>query len=159
MRVMVLASAEETSTWIDLGSTQRGSRGRVFSRMRSKRASPSIVVLCVNKPPVVISSCRVDSLLRPSQKCCNNTWFGIDKSGLECVRIENMSQATPIVSQLRITNLLSQGSNSRYREEHEIEFVPQFFPISFILPYIMGIPLFCPLIKREGTQLPSKSFM
>jgi len=91
MRDMGLASVEETSTWLDLDSTQRGSRGRVFSRMQSKRASPSVVVLCVNEPLAVISSCRVDSLLRPSQKCCNNTWFGIDKSGLECVRFENMS--------------------------------------------------------------------
>jgi len=40
-----LASAEETSSWFSLGSTQRGSSRGVFSRMRSRRASPSIVVL------------------------------------------------------------------------------------------------------------------
>jgi hypothetical protein len=56
-------------------------------------------------------------------------------------------------------NLLSQGSNLRYREECEIEYVPQFFPISFYLPYVMGVSLFCPLIKREGKQLAPKSFM
>jgi len=98
MRDMGLASVEETSTWLDLDSTQRGSRGRVFSRMQSKRASPSVVVLCVNEPLAVISSCRVDSLLRPSQKCCNNTWFGIDESRPERVRIKNLSQAAPMVS-------------------------------------------------------------
>ena len=91
MGVMGSASAEETSSRLDLGSTWRGSRGGVFSRMRSKRASPCVVVLWVNKPPAMISNCRADSLLRPSQKCCNNTWFGVDKLGLECVRIENIS--------------------------------------------------------------------
>jgi hypothetical protein len=39
-------------------------------------------------PSVVISSYRVDSLLRPNQKFCNNTWFGIDKAGLECAKIK-----------------------------------------------------------------------
>jgi hypothetical protein len=71
--------------------------GGVFSRMRSRRASPSSVVLCVNKPPAAMSSCRVDSLLRPNQKCYSNTWFGIDKSGTERDRIENLSQAAPMV--------------------------------------------------------------
>ena len=64
MGVMGLASIEESSSWLDSGSIQRGSRGGVFPRMQSKRASPSIVVLWVNKPPTVISSCRADSLLR-----------------------------------------------------------------------------------------------
>ena len=91
MGAMGLASAKETSSWLDSGSTQRGSRGGVFSGMWSKRPSPSIVVLWVNEPSTVISSCREDSLLRDSQKCCNNMWFGIDKLGPECVRIENLS--------------------------------------------------------------------
>ena len=39
-----LASTEETSAWLDSGSTWRGSRGGVFSRMRSRRASPSSMV-------------------------------------------------------------------------------------------------------------------
>jgi len=66
--------------------------------MRSRRACPSSVVLCVNERPIVMSSCRADSLLSPNKKCYNNTWLGIDKSGPECVRIENLSQATPMVS-------------------------------------------------------------
>ena len=85
------ASAEETSQWLGSGSTRRGSNGGVFSRIRSRRASPSLVVLCVNEPLAVMSSCRVDSLLRPSQKCSNNTWLGIDKSGLDLDRIEKWS--------------------------------------------------------------------
>ena len=93
-----LALVKETSSWLDSGSTRRGSWGQVFSRMRSSNASPSAMVLWLNEPPVAISSCRADSLLRPNQKCCNNTWFGIDKSGLECVRIQNLAQTTPMVS-------------------------------------------------------------
>ena len=42
---MGLASAEETSSWFSSGSTRRGSSGGVFSRMWSRRASPSAMVL------------------------------------------------------------------------------------------------------------------
>ena len=109
MGVMGSASAEETSSRLDLGSTWRGSRGGVFSRMRSKSTSPSTMVLWLNEPPTMISSCRANSLLRPNQKCCNSTWFGIDKSGLECARSENLAEAAPMVSffLLEIENLLS----------------------------------------------------
>ena len=92
------ASAEECSSWLNIGSTRRCSNGGVFSKMRSRRASPSSVVWCVNEPPIVMSSCRADSLLSPSQKCYNSTWFGIDKSGPNLVRIEKWSQAAPMVS-------------------------------------------------------------
>ena len=92
------ASDKETSSWLGLGSTWRGSSGGVFSRMRSKRASPSTVVLWVNKPLAAISSYRADSLLSPNQKCCKSTWLGIDKSGPDLVKIENLSQAAPMVS-------------------------------------------------------------
>jgi hypothetical protein len=44
------ALAEDTSSWLGIGSTWRGSKGGVLSRMRSKRASPSSVVLWVNEP-------------------------------------------------------------------------------------------------------------
>ena len=66
--------------------------------MWSSNASPFSMVLWLNEPPVVISSYRVDSLLRPNQKCCNSTWFGIDKSGPKCVMSENLAQAAPMVS-------------------------------------------------------------
>ena len=58
------AMAEETSSWLDMGSTRRGSKGGVFSRMRSRRASPSFVVLWVNEPPATMLSYTIDSLLR-----------------------------------------------------------------------------------------------
>ena len=60
------ASAEETSACLGSGSTRRGSSGGVFSRMRSRRASPSAVVLWVNEPLASISSYIVDSLLNPN---------------------------------------------------------------------------------------------
>jgi hypothetical protein len=40
--VMGSASAKETSSWFSSGSTRRGSTRGVFSRMRSRRASPSL---------------------------------------------------------------------------------------------------------------------
>jgi hypothetical protein len=66
--------------------------------MRSKRASPSAIVLWLKELSVAISSYRADFLLRPNQKCCNNTWFGIDKSRPEHDRIKNLSQVAPNVS-------------------------------------------------------------
>jgi hypothetical protein len=98
MGLIVLAFAEETSSWFGLGSTQMGSSGGEFSRMRSRRVSPSAVVLWANDPPAAISSCRAASLLRPNQKCCNSTWFGIDKSRPDLDRTEKWSQAAPMVS-------------------------------------------------------------
>jgi hypothetical protein len=91
------ALAEVTFSWLDIDSTRSGSRG-VFSKMCSRRASPSSVVLCVNNPLAVMSSYSVDTLLSPNQKCCNNTWLGIDKPRPERVRIEKQSQAIPMVS-------------------------------------------------------------
>ena len=90
--------AIETSSISGSGSTRRGSSRGVFSRMRSSKASPFAVVLWLNDPPAAMSNCRADSLCSPSQKCCNNTWLGIDKSGPEWVRIKNLSQAAPMVS-------------------------------------------------------------
>ena len=58
-----------TSSWPEDPPTRRVSVKDVFSRICSKRASPSVVVLCVNDPPVVLSSCRADSLISPNQKC------------------------------------------------------------------------------------------
>jgi hypothetical protein len=37
-------------------------------------------------------------LLKPNQKCYRSTWFGIDKSGPDLVKIEKWSQAAPMVS-------------------------------------------------------------
>jgi len=62
-------STDGTSSWPEDPPTGRVSVKDVFSRIRSKRASPSVVVLCVNDPPVVLSSCRADSLISPNQKC------------------------------------------------------------------------------------------
>ena len=59
-----LALAKETSSWLDLGSTQRSSRGGVFSRMRSSNASPSAMVMWSKDPLVAISSNRTYSLLK-----------------------------------------------------------------------------------------------
>ena len=62
-------STNGTSSWLQDSTAGRVSVKDVFSRIRSKRASPSVVVLCVNDPPAAISSYRADSLLSPNQKC------------------------------------------------------------------------------------------
>ena len=82
-----LATIEETSSKTGSGSNRMGSSGGVFSKIRSRSSSPSAVVLCVKDPPVAVSSCRADSLLRPNQKCYRSTWFGIDKSGPDLLRL------------------------------------------------------------------------
>ena len=82
----------ETSSHLEDSTTGRVLVKDVFSRIRSRRASPSAVVLWVNEPPAEMSSCRADSLLSPNQKCWSNTWSGIDKSGPACVSCENLAQ-------------------------------------------------------------------
>ena len=62
-------STNGTSSWLEDPTAERIFVKDVFSRIRSKRASPSAVVLCVNDPPAEMSSCRADSLLSPNQKC------------------------------------------------------------------------------------------
>jgi hypothetical protein len=59
---------------------------------------------------------------------------------------------------MKVENLLMEGSGSRYREECKTESIPQFFPVSFYLLYIMGVPLFCPLIKCKGGTTSTKVF-
>ena len=62
-------STNRTSSWLEDSAAGRVSVKDVFSRIRSKRASPSAVVLCVNDPPAEMSSCRADFLLSANQKC------------------------------------------------------------------------------------------
>ena len=84
-------STNRTSSWLEDSAAGSISVKDVFSRIRSRRASPSAMVLWVNDPPAEMSSCRADSLLSPNQKCWNNTWSGIDKSGPACVSCENLA--------------------------------------------------------------------
>ena len=44
-------STSRTSSRLDRLSTGRGSMEEVFSRMQSRRAAPSAVVLCAKDPP------------------------------------------------------------------------------------------------------------
>ena len=59
-------STNGTSSWLEDSAAGRVSVKDVFSRIRSRRSSPSVVVLCVNDPPAEMSSCRADSLLSPN---------------------------------------------------------------------------------------------
>ena len=62
-------TTNETSSWLEDSTDGRVLVKDVFSRIRSKRASPSALVLCLNDPHAVISSCREDFLLSPNHKC------------------------------------------------------------------------------------------
>ena len=53
---MDVESTYGTSSWLEDPAVKRVSVKNVFSRIRSKRASPSAVVLCVNDPPAEMSS-------------------------------------------------------------------------------------------------------
>ena len=54
-------STNRTSSWLEDSAVGRVSVKDVSSRIRSRRASPSVVVLWVNDPPAEMSSCRADS--------------------------------------------------------------------------------------------------
>ena len=62
-------STNGTSSWLENSAVGRVFVKVVLSRIRSRRASPSAVVLWVNDTPAEMSSCRADSLLSPNQKC------------------------------------------------------------------------------------------
>ena len=62
-------SISGTSSYLEVSTNGRVSVKEVFYRIRSRKASPSGVVLCMNDPPAVISSCWANSLLSPNQKC------------------------------------------------------------------------------------------
>ena len=59
-------SISGTSSQLEGSTKEKVLVEEVFSRIRSRRASPSEVVLHMNDPPAVISSCWADSLLSPT---------------------------------------------------------------------------------------------
>ena len=64
-----------------------------FSKKLSKIPLPSAGVVCANEPPAAMSSLRADSISKPEQKMFNDTSSGIDKSGLDAKRRENLAHA------------------------------------------------------------------
>ena len=64
----------------------------------SRNVTCSVMVLCVNLPPVVMSRHRSASMSIPKQKSHSNMLSGKDKSGLGCINAEILAQATPIDS-------------------------------------------------------------
>ena len=62
-------SISGTSSQLEGSTNGKVSVKEGVSRIRSRRAYPSEVVLHMNDPPAVISSCWADSLLSPTHKC------------------------------------------------------------------------------------------
>ena len=117
----------------------------VFSRIRSRRTSPSAVVLWVNDPPAEMSSCRADSFLSPNQKCWSNTWSEIDKSGPACVSCENLAQAAPKDSfsswrksriSFRREAMWDMGKNVRQNLSRSSSHYPFTFPMLWAYHYL-----------------------
>ena len=65
----------------------------------SRNSTYSVIVLCVKRPPAVMSRHRLASV--PKQKSHINMLSGKNKSGPTCINVENLAQATPIESFLR----------------------------------------------------------
>jgi hypothetical protein len=63
----------------------------------SRNSTCSIIVLCVNLPPIIMSRHR-SAMSRPIQKRREITPLGNDKSGPTCNNVENLAQAEPIDS-------------------------------------------------------------
>jgi hypothetical protein len=79
----------------------------------SRNSTCSVMVLCVNIPPVVMYRHRSASMSRPEQKRRKIMPSSNDKSGLACNSVENRAQAEPIDS-------FSRYSNSRIARGREL---------------------------------------
>uniref|UniRef100_K3Y2D5 Uncharacterized protein n=1 Tax=Setaria italica TaxID=4555 RepID=K3Y2D5_SETIT len=80
----------------------KGSLRSVGKEEVSKRLSrislPSVRFLCANKPPAVMLRSKADFISKHEQKMYNDTWSGIDMSGLDTKRRKNLAHATPMDS-------------------------------------------------------------
>ena len=64
----------------------------------SRNVTCSIMFLCVNLPPTVMSRHKSASMLIPKQKSLSNMLSGEDKFGPACINAKNLAQAAPIDS-------------------------------------------------------------
>jgi len=95
-------SIVERLSWLDADSFWRGSPWLVgkeeFSKKLSKIPLTSAGVVCANEPPAAKSSFRADSMSKPEQKMFNDTSSGINISGIDAKRRENLVHAAPMDS-------------------------------------------------------------
>jgi hypothetical protein len=62
-----------------------------LSRKCSRNVTCSVIVLCVNLAPVVMSRHKSASMSRPEEKRRSNTLSGKDKSGPKCIKTKNLT--------------------------------------------------------------------
>ena len=97
---MSLDSTNEDSSTLDMTFALRGLvliMEEVCLAMKFLRNSTCfIIVLCVNRPPVVTSRHRSASMLRPEKKRRKITSSSNNKSRPVCISMENLAQAAPI---------------------------------------------------------------
>ena len=83
-----------------------------LSMKRSRNSTCCIIVLCVKRPPAVLSRHRLASMSIPKQKSHRNMLSGKDKSGPACINAENLAQATPIDSSYCSKSRIALGRES-----------------------------------------------
>jgi len=92
---MCLVSTGENSSTLDMTFTWRGlvlMTEEVCLAMKCSRNSTcSVIDLCVNLPPAVMSRHRSASVSTPKQKSRSNMLFGKDRSRPTCINIENLA--------------------------------------------------------------------
>ena len=81
------STLDVTFAWRDLVLMMKE---ECFSMKCSRNSTCSVIVLCVNLPPAVMSRHR-SAVSRPVQNRCKITPLGNDKSGLACSNIENLA--------------------------------------------------------------------
>jgi len=64
----------------------------------SRNSTYSVIVLCVKRPPAVMSRHRSACMSIPKQKSHINMLSGKDKSGSTCINVESLAQVAPIDS-------------------------------------------------------------
>jgi hypothetical protein len=133
----------------------------VFSRIFSRMAFPSLMVLCKNEPLKVMSRRRASSLRRPRWKWCKRMLLGKERFGSKLVRLMNLAQAAPNVSfsfYWKVRTYIRRAT-IRDREESKTKFVSKFIPISINSSYGMSTPLFHYTQKGEWKQFPFNGFL
>ena len=97
---MGLDSADEVSSKLDMQFAWRGlvlmTEEVCLSMKCSRNVTCFVIGLCVKRPLVVMSRHRLASKTRPKQKRRSNMPSEKDKSGPECINVENLAQDAPM---------------------------------------------------------------
>ena len=128
-----------------------------LSMKYSRNSTYSVIVLCVKRPPAIMSRHRLACVLIPKQKHRSNMLSGKDKSGLVCNNTENLAQAAPVDSFLRCSkSRIALGWELIWDigKNEKVKLVFKFILVPIHTFYGMCVPLLCLRREREGKQFP-----